>query len=374
MKILVLSPFMPCQNKHGGAAQIFNLWKAFSSLPDSYVKICTYQTEMEDGAEAQFETEFEDGIKIKTGCPDEWLLYPYLDASDERSSSFFLEAYNNELKALIASERFDAVVIEMQIMMHYAKYLKEISPSLPVILVVHESLGYRYRNDDHMLQDFNRYAQQFSSYVDLLITFSDEDKQRVSEFDIDTIVSPLCVNLSPLADVEQHDNVISFLGSYNHSPNQDSVNYILEEILPRITVPYEFHIYGSQLTPELTQKWGSCPNVVVVGYAETAEAVYRSAKVFVAPIVSGTGVRTKLVEAMNQGAAVVTTSLGMEGLAAVGGIDIFVEDDPVEMALKIEELLGAESRLEIDFERAVMQHRPDVVAETLLNKLKMAFL
>jgi glycosyltransferase involved in cell wall biosynthesis len=68
-------------------------------------------------------------------------------------------------------------------------------------------------------------------------------------------------------------------------------------------------------------------SIVFRGYVDDLDGALRGARVFVAPIVSGSGVKTKVLEAMAVGLPVVSTTRGIDGLAVEDGEECFVEDD-----------------------------------------------
>ena len=79
--------------------------------------------------------------------------------------------------------------------------------------------------------------------------------------------------------------------------------------------------------------------VVVAGFVENIEEEYKSASVFVAPILTGGGVIVKILDALAAGVPVVTTPYGNEGIEAKDGDEISVADSPVKFADKVISLL-----------------------------------
>ena len=101
----------------------------------------------------------------------------------------------------------------------------------------------------------------------------------------------------------------------------------------------EFHVVGGNvemLDPQLLQ---DAPGVQVVGYVSDVRSCYRNATVFVAPILTGTGMRVKLLEALSMGMPVVATPLAAHGFA--GGSDpvLLMGETPERLASQTIRLL-----------------------------------
>lgn len=124
---------------------------------------------------------------------------------------------------------------------------------------------------------------------------------------------------------------LMFLGGYAHKPNVDAVFWFAEEILPFIArrMPdIVMHVYGSKMPDEMKRLDG--PNIKIHGFVsdEELQKVYESARMTVIPLRFGAGIKGKVVEALQFGLPVVTTSIGAEG---------FMEaDDYMQIADKAE--------------------------------------
>lgn len=108
-----------------------------------------------------------------------------------------------------------------------------------------------------------------------------------------------------------------FVGGFNHRPNRDAVEWFLKEIFPKIVkaVPdIKFNIVGSNMPEEI--KALASDNVVIHGFIsdEKLRELYKTCRVTVAPLRYGAGVKGKIVDALYNRTAVVTTSIGAEGI------------------------------------------------------------
>jgi hypothetical protein len=138
------------------------------------------------------------------------------------------------------------------------------------------------------------------------------------------------------------------LGGFGHPPNADGLFWFVQAIWPAIrsAVPKtRLTVVGSHPTPEveaLTQLEG----IDVIGYAADLQPYLDSASLMVAPLRYGAGLKIKVTEALASRLAVVTTTVGAQGLDAVSGKQLLIADEPEEFAQRVIELLGNPERTE----------------------------
>jgi glycosyltransferase involved in cell wall biosynthesis len=128
-----------------------------------------------------------------------------------------------------------------------------------------------------------------------------------------------------------------FLGSFRHLPNQEGLNWFTQKVLPAVLEhkpQARLVIVGSEPPPR-----HSLPhlpdNIELRGFVEDVREPLGRYAVFVCPILSGSGMRVKLLEAFAAGIPVVSTPLGAEGLARKDGEICALAEDPADFARKI---------------------------------------
>lgn len=121
-----------------------------------------------------------------------------------------------------------------------------------------------------------------------------------------------------------------FIGNFFHKPNVDAVLTLKKEIwsairkqLPNV----EMHIYGAYINQQIIDLHNPKEGFIIKGYATDAKEVVSKAKVVLAPLNFGAGIKGKLTEAMLSGTPSVTTSIGVEGMTKELYWNGFVEDD-----------------------------------------------
>ena len=126
-----------------------------------------------------------------------------------------------------------------------------------------------------------------------------------------------------------------FLGTMSYPPNEDAILFFCEEIYPRICKAYDGDIQLTIVGRRPGMKvlaLADDSSIVVTGGVDSVEPYYDEADLVVAPIRFGGGTRVKILEALSFGRAVVSTTLGAEGLELMGGRDLELADQPSDFA------------------------------------------
>ncbi|RME70601.1 MAG: glycosyltransferase, partial [Chloroflexi bacterium] len=186
------------------------------------------------------------------------------------------------------------------------------------------------------LQKVIRYEKQFYSRYNLAITVSEADRQALGQLcpSLPAEVIPNGVDVSefqPAAGTGRPGRTLIYFANYTTAPNADAIRYFCRQIFPAIRArqpDVRLRVVGNQPPPELARYEG----VEVIGYVPDVRAAVAAADVVVVPLRVGGGTRLKIVEALALGKAVVSTSVGAEGLEVTPGRDILIADTPEAFA------------------------------------------
>ena len=151
----------------------------------------------------------------------------------------------------------------------------------------------------------------------------------------------------PSGAVAQATASIVFTGSMDWMPNEDGMVFFVDEVLPRIerAVPEaSLTIVGRNPTARVRALADRNPRVTVTGTVPDVRPYLESASVVVVPLRVGGGTRIKIYEAMGMERAVVSTTIGAEGLDVADGEHIVLADDPASFADAVIALLRAPER------------------------------
>ncbi|QDO95407.1 glycosyltransferase family 4 protein [Formosa sediminum] len=157
------------------------------------------------------------------------------------------------------------------------------------------------------------------------------------------------------------------IGNFLHEPNYQTVLYLKQTLWPLIKAKLpkaELHIYGAYASQKVNQLHQPKDGFYIKGYAEDANIVMQQAKICIAPLVFGAGLKGKLIDAMSNGTPCAMSKVAAEGMFAELEPNGFVEDDAKIFAEKASELYTNEALWNIK------QHQGFVNINTRFNKIK----
>jgi glycosyltransferase involved in cell wall biosynthesis len=157
---------------------------------------------------------------------------------------------------------------------------------------------------------------------------------------------PLLLEPIPIAGIQnipsfEARNNFVFIGNFLHEPNWNAVQYLKESIWPLIKKQKPeaiLHIYGAYPSQKVLQLHQPKEGFYIMGRANDAQEVVRNARVVLAPLRFGAGIKGKLLEAMQCGTPSVTTTIGAESMCGDLSWNGFITDDAQVFAVKALEL------------------------------------
>jgi glycosyltransferase involved in cell wall biosynthesis len=199
----------------------------------------------------------------------------------------------------------------------------------------------------HQAALVERVQRQAAPWFRLNIMMSDLDAERLRRLapQARTIVVPNGVDTAffvPDASRPAVAGRVVFLGPTYVFPNRDGMEYLLEDIWPHIrsAVPSAtLRLIGKTASPDRL-RYEQAPGIACLGFVPDIRPHMAEARCCVVPLRVGGGTRLKILDAWAMGKAVVSTSLGCEGLEAVDGENILIRDDPREFAQSVVSVLS----------------------------------
>ena len=349
-RILVVSPYSPYPAVHGGAVRMLALLRRMRAHAD--VTLLAYgdtDAELDPTSAAELRRVCSEVIILeRPGHTFGGPLQPH------KTRGFWSDSMRDTLEYLLDREDYDLVQVEYT---HMAHFLPPPAPGLVRILVEHDvSFVSIARSRDAASRPIAklglwlewmrmlRYEIAAVERADLVITMSDHDRAVLGRYvDVGHVVTIPngvdCTHFACATEGREPDTVL-FVGFFRHEPNVEAVRYFCREVLPRLqrAQPVRFRIVGAY-PPEVVRRLGDLPGVEVTGQVDEIGPCYRTAAVFVAPVLQGSGTRLKILEAMASGCPVVSTTIGAEGLGAVHEREILLADTPDDMAAAIARLM-----------------------------------
>jgi len=181
--------------------------------------------------------------------------------------------------------------------------------------------------------------------ADLTIAVSEDDRRRLQEIAPGARLAAVPTGVDTAyfdpAPYPEHNDRLVFSGSMDWHPNEDAVIYFIESILPRIRAErpgVSFTIVGRNPSARV-RELAAHPGVVVTGTVDDVRPAIGAGSVYVVPLRAGSGTRLKIFEALAMARAVVSTTVGAEGLALEPGRHFVPADDPAAFADAVVALL-----------------------------------
>jgi polysaccharide biosynthesis protein PslH len=173
-----------------------------------------------------------------------------------------------------------------------------------------------------------------ASLVDAVLVASEHDKESFATDKVEVV--PNGVDASAFAPdlAARRPGAIVFSGTMSYPPNVRAASWFADECFPlvRNAVPdASFVIAGAAPAREL-RELARRPGILVTGFVQSMPETLNQATLAVAPMQSGAGIQNKILEAMACGLPLVTTTIGLGGIAAITGRDLLVADSPTEFA------------------------------------------
>ena len=258
------------------------------------------------------------------------------------------------IRSLVAAERFDLVHVRLLPMAAYDGYFG----SLPRLLelVDSETLGAARATSRSWRTDLRRRAARAierrtirSFPVVTVVAEADAAAVRRLSPGLRVEVIPNGVDaerFKPKPDCQVAAETVAFVGAMSFPPNVAAVGWFARSVLPLIreTRPgVRLVITGRDPAPSVAAL-AADPAVTVTGAVDDVRPYLASAAVVLAPMVSGSGIKNKVLEALAMGRPVVATPLGAEGVAAEPGRDLVIADGPATFARAVLDLLGEPGR------------------------------
>jgi polysaccharide biosynthesis protein PslH len=277
------------------------------------------------------------------------------------------DAYAARVRQLLGDGRFDAVVCDFLVP---AANLPATLP-VPSVLFTHNVEAEIWRRHAEaasnpfsralLTQQWNRmlrFERDVLSRFDLVLAVSDADRQTFGRLYPDALRAPIHTvqtgvdtsYFTPMPGAERRAHLV-FTGSMDWLPNEDGMIYFVRDILPRIRQiepDVTLSIIGRAPTPAV-RRLAEQAGIEVTGRVDDVRPHVAAGDVYVVPLRIGGGTRLKIFEAMSMAKAVVSTTVGAEGLPVTHGRDIVIADEPARFAQSVIHMIrDADARYHIE--------------------------
>lgn len=364
MRILQICFRMPYPLKDGGAIAMHNLTKAFpehgcdlellvpitekhnvdvKNLPDYFKELANIHT-----------------VKVDTELSI-WGAFKNLFTSDPYYiSRYRSKNFETKLIEILQASDFDLVLIESLKVSMYVEIIRKYSKAKIVmrshniefkIWERHEKalkFGIKKWYLKILTKRLRKYETETLNDFDAIapITSVDGDFFKKAGCTKPIFPTPSGIDFSSFkanfSNIENHS--LFHLGALDWLPNQEAIDWFVSDIWPKINSKYPqltFYLAGRNMPSKYLKL--KTRGLVVVGEVENAQEFINSKQIMIVPLLSGSGMRIKIVEGMALGTTIISTSVGAEGIEYTDGKNILIADTPDAFLKQIEKIVNDNS-------------------------------
>ncbi|MGP1515609.1 MAG: glycosyltransferase family 4 protein [Bacteroidales bacterium] len=344
----------------GGTIDMYSIGQGFTNLGHK-VKVLTFYSDKNP-----FQKELLPQNYIDTYKPEgvyvnlqpnifDALLYIFI-ARSYIVERFVSNRMKNKLISVLQEDNYDIVQVESINLVPYIPIIRQFSDakiSFHCPNVEHLIWQRIYRNEKKNIfkrwylkntaQNMKYYEQSHINEFDIVFPVTEIDATYFRSMGCTRPCKGVPIGFEipeDLPDVMQEENSIFHIGSMNWFPNEQGIKWFLNDVWNEILKSSpNVHLYlaGRHMSSYFTK--GCWKNVNVVGEVSDSVMFMRGKQIMAVPLLSGSGIRIKILEAMSLSKAIVATSIAAEGIMYENGVNILIADTPEEFAKCIKKLV-----------------------------------
>jgi len=386
MRILQICNKAPYPANDGSSIAIYNMARGLSEN-EAELHLLTINTKKhfkDDGSVPQkFKTKTHYHSIYKDTSPS--ALGAFFNLFSTRSyfiSRFYFSEFEEALIKTLQTNSFDIVQLEGLFMAPYIATIRKYSKAkiaLRAHNIEHLIWERHIANETHLVKKtylkiqnsrLKKFEEDNFNAVDIIITITDADKSYIlKNFPKLNVVTCLTgVDLKEYeqnTEVKKEEHTLFSFGSMDWMPNMEAVDWFVNNCWEKIHAKHpqcKFIIAGRHMPQKF--KTLQLPNVEVIENISNNRDFYSTYDIMLVPLLSGSGLRIKIIEGLAYGKAIVSTSIGAEGIAIKKGEHMLIADSVEEFVNAIDLLLRSAAE-----KKKLEQNAKAFAKEQLDNKM-----
>lgn len=256
---------------------------------------------------------------------------------------FESKAFARRLAEVLEEETFDVVHVESVFLTPYLPVIRAHSRAKVMLRAhnVEHTIWRRVAQGErspfkrwylkHLSLTLAAYEREHLNDYDGVVSITENDAEQLRTMGCRRPMVAIPFGITPDGEVsvEEEPNSLFHIGSMDWMPNQEGVRWFLEQVWPKVheRMPQlTLYLAGRKMPEDLMRL--DMEGVRVLGEVPDAMYFISSKQINVVPLLSGSGIRVKIIEAMSVGKVVVTTTIGAEGIGCTDGVDVLIADTP----------------------------------------------
>jgi polysaccharide biosynthesis protein PslH len=362
VKILQLHNKVPYPPKDGGAIGVWNFTLEFARQGHD-VTLLAMNTKKHFCDIETIPGEYTKMLKIiavKVDAPITFggaILNLFFSGRPYNAQRFISSAYKEKLKELLTGNTYDVILLEGLYLVPYIPLIRKYSQaeiSLKIHNVEHEIWKRVVINETSITRRtylkvlttrIRRMERMAINKYDNLVAFTDRDAMFFNTMGNKKpyFVSPVGINLSNLILPKENIDFpsIFFLGALDWAPNQEGLLWFIRNVWVKVYEKNK-HVHldiAGRNAPLWFEKMIVGEGIRYHGEVPDAYSFMNSRSIMVVPLLSGSGMRIKIIEGMAMGKALITTSIGTEGINTVHNQEIIIADTAEQFIIQIEKMI-----------------------------------
>jgi glycosyltransferase involved in cell wall biosynthesis len=348
MNILILTKKFPYPAKDGETIAIMQLLKGLKNAGNSITVLSIntlkhYSVLSKLPAEIKQLADFH-AVEVNTNPNVFSASFNLFSHHSYHYSRFYSAAYEKELIALLQQKQFDVVQLEGLYMTLYCQTIRKYS-NAKIALRAHNieyeiwertvaqlPIGLKRFYLCLQTKRLKKFELQQPGKCDAIVAISEADKQKFET------IAPALPKIAILVGVDINNEKqkakeeplsVVHLGSMDWLPNQEGVKWFLEncwnDVVKQIPEA-KFYLAGRNIPPSFSKM--QYPNFIIEGEVTNAKQYLLSKSVVIVPLLSGSGIRVKIIENMGLGKCIVSSTVGAEGIGTTHHQNILIADSP----------------------------------------------
>lgn len=358
MRILQILNRVPWPLKDGGSIACYNFIKGYhdagcevtvaalntskhyiATIPDELKSIATWHT-----------VDIDNRVKPVAAFRN---LFSSQSYNVER---FISNEFHQLLRNLLSSQSFDVIVMESLFVTPYIETIRSNSNALLVLRqhnVEHVIWQKLTKAEPNILKKWYlkllakrlmKFEEQQLNKVDAITTFTEDDAAIFRNMGCEKPIAafPLGINIAQIHEPHAAPEIPSVfhIGSMEWLPNQEAVRWFIDHVWVEVSQRHanlNFYVAGRGM-PESFKKL-EADNLHIIGEVDDAAEFMQQKQMMIVPLFSGSGMRVKILEAMAQGKAIISSTLGAQGIASQPGKHLLIADNSQEFVKAIDLLV-----------------------------------
>ena len=399
LKILFLTNCSPFPIRGGQMRRTYNILKGLSKRHDVYL-LSLYEDKMEnDPKNIQHLRNFCKYVELLP-APSKILSYAMLirllrsliSKNPYTIWRHYSYSYLKRIHELTSDIKFDLIHCDILPLAYTIKDIKDIPCTITDHDVSYLKALRMAENSNNILLKLFLYMEAYKlkrlesrvfEKVEVGIVVSEVDKNRLKKLcpkgNFEVIENGVDTDEFKPDYMNSEADTLSWVGGFGHFPNREGIYFFLEKIYPLIKNKIsnvKLYLVGGDVPNKLRRLAETDTSVRITGYVDDPIPYIQNTSIFIAPILSGSGTRLKILEAMAVGKAIVTTSVGCEVIEGINETHYLVADNPEDFAkciiqcLKdrsLQKYLGANARqlVQQKYDWEIISNKLDIVYQKL---------